>query len=258
MIQLRMMLEDKPLNMLYDQFILDFKMEIDRANVNCEYFGYEMIIKKEYIVPLVITTKKYLLDVLGIEIADIDIVGYYESYELPINHSIHVQIDEQCGFNIRGFYDLESKTIYVKIGEHFKILMPTLFHELTHAYIHTKNIKIIDDFPMPTQICFDFASLMHKASQEEGLCELVSTLMSYHIFDINQYPSNIDKYWLGWRLCMEGFLTFAKMIIYQFKDKDNLWITRLSFISLINQLKQNNNLYKFVNMVPKDAYNKTK
>ena len=54
----------------------------------------------------------------------------------------------------------------------------------------------------------------------------------------------------------------TKNIIYHiFKyipDNDIIWITKITFSTLLNYIKVTNNLYKFIPNVPKDAYQRIK
>jgi hypothetical protein len=202
MIPIRTTFENTKMNFLKDSFMGYFEEELS-ANLVVDYFGMQMIIKQEYMEGLVKTIQKYLFEVVGIQINDLNVIGYVHVDDLPWFHAFHVKMNKCGGRDTRGFYHKTDKTVYVRIGEHLKSLLPTLFHELTHAYIDQNNIKIIDDFTKPNCVCFDFSSRMHEADQEEGVCELVSSLMSYHLFNTDQYPSNVDKYWLGWRLSVQ-------------------------------------------------------
>ena len=162
------------------------------------------------------------------------------------------------GNNILGFYCSLDETIYVKINKHLKSILPVIFHEFTHAYLHQNDIKLIDDYKQPDIVNFSFEYLMYKANQEEGLCELVSSLFCFHIFNNDIYPSNVDEYWIGWRLCTQSFVTTAEMIINLYPNNDSIWITKITFSTLLNYIKSKNNLYKFIPNVPKDAYHRIK
>lgn len=258
MISIRTMFENTIIKCLKHEFMEIFENKLKNAGLVIDYFGMHMIMKAEYMKSLVLTIQDYLFEVIGMKVNDLNVVGYVHVDDLPWFHSFRVKMNKCGGMDTKGFYNKTDKTVYVRIGEHLKSLLPTLFHELTHAYIDQQNIKIINNFEKPDCVCFDFASRMHEADQEEGVCELVSSLISYHIFNIDQYPSNVDKYWLGWRLSIQGFITFSGILINKYPEKDGLWITKIAFTSIINHLKNTNNLYKFVPLVPKDEYHRTK
>lgn len=241
-----------------DSFMNDFELELKNANVKLDYFGMQMIIKQEHMEGLIKTIQTYLFNMIGIKINNLNVKGYTNTDELPDYHSFRIRVQRCCGMDVKGFYNSIDQTVYVRIGAHLKSLLPILFHELTHAYIHQNNLKLVDDFPKPDVVCFDFASMMYIADQEEGICELVSSLMCYNIFDIDQYPSNVDEYWLGWRLSVQAFISFSEILINKFPNNDNIWVTKLAFQSILNHIKKTNNLYKFVQFVPKNEYHRTK
>jgi hypothetical protein len=157
--------------------------------------------------------------------------------------------------DIKGFYSIKDKTIYIRIGEHLKKLLPVLFHEMTHAFLHQQNIVLVDNWTKKAS-GFDFESMMSEASQEEGMCELVSSLLCYEIFDCDQYPSKVDEYWLGWRLNVQAFIVFAKMLSKQMSTFGTKDIVKFAFNAIVEHVKKTNNLYKFVGLVPKDVYHR--
>ena len=238
------------------KFFSDFKIELN--GIPLDYFDMSMIIKQEHMKPLIKVVQKYMFDILGITIPNLDVVAYTNADELPLHHSYNIKSKRCCGMDVRGFYVPSEQIVYIRIGEHLKKLLPTLFHELTHAYVKQNGINLIDSWDKkPTG--FDFESMMCDASQEEGLCELVASLLCYHIFNCEQYPSNVDEYWLGWRLCIQAFIVFAQMLIKQPNNinRDRVWINKYAFGAIIQHIKSTNNLYKFVSFVPKDAYHRT-
>lgn len=252
MIQIRTLFEDKKLDIAENAFLELFNNELKKVNINVEYIGMQMIVKKEYVDVLVEVTKKYLLDIVGIEIGKLGVYGYNIIDDLPDEYAFQMMMHRCCGMDVRGFY--HKGNIFVRVGEHLKRLLPTLFHELTHAYIHQNNMRLVDNYPKPTSIKFDFEALMYEADQEEGVCELVSSLMCYHIFNVDQYPSNVDAYWLGWRLSVECFLAFANVLVKKFPDNSSIWVTKISFMSVINHIKKYNNMHYFVKKVPTNEY----
>ncbi len=258
MIPIRSLFDDKILTPLRDEFFNDFKSGLKNISTDEEYFGMSMIIEQKHVVPLLQTVEKYLSIVTGMKIDNLKFVGYRNIDELPLNHSLNMKLNSHSGTETMGFYSPYDDTMYVKINKHLKKVLPIIFHEFTHAYLHRNNIKLVDSCIKPTIVNFDFESLMYKADQEEGVCELVSSLMCFIVFDCDQYPSNIDKYWIGWRLCVQSFITTANMIIRQYQDNNIIWITKITFNTLINYIKNTNNLYKFIQNVPKDAYHRTK
>ncbi len=258
MIPIRSLFDEKILNPLRDEFFNDFKSGLKNISTNDEYFGMSMVVEQKHIVPLLQTVQKYLAIVTGMKIDNLKFVGYGNIDELPLNHSLHVKLNSHAGTDTMGFYSPDDDTMYVKINKHLKKVLPIIFHEFTHAYLHRNNIKLVDSCVKPTVVNFDFESLMYKADQEEGVCELVSSLMCFIVFDCDQYPSNVDKYWIGWRLCVQSFITMANMITKQYPNNSIIWITNIAFNTLLNYIKQTNNLYKFLPNVPKDAYHRTK
>lgn len=258
MIQIRGLFEDTHINFLRDEFLADFNTNLKNTNQIPDYFGMTMIIKKEYVAPLLDTIQKYLLIIVGIKINDLNVVPYVNADELPQLHSVHIKMNKCSGMETNGFYYPKDKTVYVAVGKHLKKLLPTMFHELTHAYLHQNDIKLIDNYEKPKTLTFDFISMMHEADQEEGVCELVASLLCYHIFDNNKTPSNVDSYWLGWRLSTQAFVECAKVLIKMCPEKDAVFITKTAFYTVINTIKQSNNLYKFAKSVPPDSYSRTK
>jgi len=175
---------------------------------------------------------------------------------LEETEDFHIQVEIlQCkcqGIDLRGLYYHENETIYIKNNIHLNKLLPTLFHELTHAYMFQTYISMTDDYPESTNLTFSFEYFMAGADQDEGFCELVSTLMCYYLFDTEQHPSNIPSYWIGWRLNLAAFLVFSRAIIKpNLLDKIRM---KLAISSMINIIRINNNLYKFVKYVPANAY----
>ena len=239
------------------EFFGEFNLELkNMKDIEIDYFDMSMIIKQEHVKPLVNVIQKYMFNILGIHIPNLIVTAYTNVDELPLIHSMSIRMKKCCGVDVRGFYVPIEQIIYIRIGIHLKRLLPTLFHELTHAFIDQNNISLVDSWDKkPTG--FDFESMMTNSSQEEGICELVSTIMCYHIFNCEQYPSNVDKYWLGWRLCIQSFIVFFEMLVKQTNNKDCVWLTKFSFGAIVQHIKSTNNLYKFVSQVPKDAYHRT-
>lgn len=251
MIQLQSLLDNSVKNVLKEQFMSDL-----RSALHVENFNLTSIITKEYFDVLVEVIRSYMFDVIGIKLNNVKVFGYIMDDELPVLNYLHIKSNKCCGLETAGFYNKLDKTVYIEINKQLKCLIPTLFHELMHVYIDENNIIIVDNYPKPTNtICFDFASKIYLASQEEGICELASSLMCLHIFDTNQYPSNVEKYWLGWRLCVQAFIQFAEII--KKTNNDNLFITKMAFKSTLNMLIKHQNIYHFVDKVPKDAYFRT-
>lgn len=232
------------------KFLDDFRDECHNIGVG-GYFGIMMVINNQHIAPLITVSRKYMHDLLGLRIPDIPVIPYTTPESLPPEHMM-------SGFFAVGFYVRKTNQIFIKNGMHLNKLIPTVFHELTHAYVHNNGIVIIDNFKVPQTVTFDFVSLMHKASQEEGLCELVMTLMRYHIFKTNEYPSTSEEYCLGWVLHIHTFLNLGNIFRQIKPHADNLEISRLALSSIITYYKNNNNIYKFVDKVPKDAYHQAR
>lgn len=258
MISIRDIFENKEMKFMRDEFFEDFKNGLKNISTDDEYFGMSMIIEQKHIEPLLHTVQKYLLNIIGIKVNDLNFVGYSNLDDLHIIHSFMMKINSHGGTNALGFYCSLDETIYVKINKHLKSVLPVIFHEFVHAYLHQNNIKLIDNYEKPKIVNFNFESLMYRADQEEGLCELVSSLLCFHIFDCDKYPSNLDNYWIGWRLCVQSFVTTADMIMNKYPDNDIIWITKITFSTLLNYIKSTNNLYKFIPNVPKDAYQRIK
>lgn len=257
MIQLRDIFENKNVQFLREEFMLDFSSELKSNNITSEYFGLSMVIKKEHVIPLLNTIQKYMFKVVGIKIETLIVVPYYNENELPLNHYVNIQINNCGGGVTLGFYHPATKTIYVSIGVHLKKILPTIFHELTHAYLHQNNIKLIDNYEKPELLTFDFISMAYEMDQEEGLCELVSSLMCFHVFDCDKSPSSAIEYWLGWRLCVQAFIECAKGIIKICPNNDDgIFISQRAFFTLLHSINQSNNLYKFLKYVPPDAYHR--
>lgn len=259
MIQLEIAFENTKLDILKEEFMSALKTQLTVSNIPIDNFNLTTQIKKEHMPALTNVIHDYLFKILGIQINNLNVVGYVDDEELYLLDYLHIKCNKCSGMETKAFYNKLHKTIYIEINKQLKGLLPVLFHEFIHAYIHENNIKITDDYPMEKDnMCFTFASKMHEANQEEGLCELASSLMCLHIFNTNQYPSNVDKYWLGWRLCVQGFLEFFEFITKNKEKCDAIFVTKMSFKSLVNILIKNQNAYKFVNKVPKDAYQRTK
>lgn len=259
MIQLEMVFENTKLELLKEDFMNTLKNRLDISGIDTTGFNLTTVIKKEHMSSLVSVVHDYLNQIIGIKINNLTVIGYIDESELNLLHEFHIKCNKCRGMETHGFYSKFDRTVYVEIGKQLRALLPTFFHEFIHAYVHENNICIVDDYPeQKNSIGFTFAYKMCEASQEEGLCELASSIMCMHIFKINQYPSNVDKYWLGWRLCVQGFIEFFEIITKDKEKCDAVFVTKLSFKSLVNIIIKNHNLYKFVDKVPKNAYQQQK
>jgi len=239
MIQLTTFFEQRNQELLKQKFMDDFHDECHNVGVD-GYFGIMMIITDKHLQPLISIVRKYMYDILGLRVPDIPVFPFSEN--------------ETKNSGAVGYYNKRKNEIHIQNNVHLHKLIPTIFHELTHAFIHNTGIVIIDDYESPKSNCFDFTFLLQEGSQEEGFCELIMTLMQYHIFEIKEYPSKYAKYCLGWLLNIYAFMDLAKIFRTMKPDKDNFEISRLSLIAMITFYKNNNNIYRFVNKVPKDAY----
>ena len=241
------------------EFMEKFRNELIINDITIpEDFGLMMIVKAEHMQSLTKIIIDYMTIILGVKIPATKIAGYRDHTDLPTKHAFHVYLNRCGGMLTKGFYYPSDNEVYIEIGKHLRLVLPTMFHEMMHSWINFEGIAIIDDYPIVQSGCFDFESMMHETNQEEGLCELAASLMCYHIFDVDRYPSNVDEYWLGWRLCVQSFISFVNFINKQFTNQSNIWITKMAFSSLFNYIKNTNNLYKFVQYVPKNIYQRTK
>lgn len=239
MIQLTTFFEQRNQELLEKKFLDDFHDECHNFGVG-GYFGIMMIVTDDHLLPLILIARKYMHDILGLKIPDIPVIPFSEN--------------ETRYLGAVGYYNQKTNDIHLQNNVHLHKLIPTVFHELTHAFIHNSGIVIVDDYEPPKTSCFDFAFLLQDGSQEEGFCELIMTLMQYHIFGIKEYPSKSEIYCLGWLLNMYTFMDLANIFRTMGSNKDNYEISRLSLRAMITFYEKNNNIYRFVNKVPKDAY----
>lgn len=234
------------------QFVEDI---IAKMSNKPEYVGHQMVIGKDCIDALVDTSIEYMDKICGLRLNSVGRNAFVELNDLDDDMYGYIAVHRMGGYDIPGFYNKETNIITIKLGIHLDKILPVLFHELTHAYIKQKEIEIEDIYEKPTLIDFSFSGHMYKANQNEGLCELVSTFMSYYILEMNIQPSSVDEYWVGWRLCVEAFCNFADKMIKSNPNNDQENI-RVSMLSVFNFIKLKKNLYKFVPMVKSDSYQK--
>lgn len=249
---------------LKDEVLDTFKKNIQDAGLPIEYMGFDMVIKKEYAEPLITTVTEYMYKVVGFTFGNLakdngDIVPFVtNTFVNPselnkVEHAM-IMLHQFQGFEIPGFYTPYNNTINVRIGCHLKKVLHTLFHELTHAYLCQNHIKFKDTWNEKKITVSAFKDQMHNANQCEGFCEMITTIMFYHLFKKEEYSTSVTEYWLGWRLCMQAFTHFSNKLLEMCSDKSLNYITQLSIDSIINMIKRNGNLYKFVPMVPSDTY----
>lgn len=220
------------------KFLDDYQNECHNCGIG-GYFGIMMIVTDSHLLPLITIAQKYMYDILGLKIPAIPVVPFTDR--------------EAKGGYVVGYYDRKSNNIHLRNNVHLHKLIPTVFHELTHAFIHNTGIIMIDNYRSNLTDCFDFEYFLPGSSQEEGFCELIMTLMQYHIFDIKEYPCKEQEYFIGWLLNIYAFMDMAKIFRNIKKDANNYEISRLSLNAMITFYKNNNNIYRFVNKVPKDA-----
>lgn len=252
MIQLTSFFEERTQEFLEQKFLDDYLTECKARNID-GYFGIMMVITDKHVPPLIHIVSKYMYDLLGLKMPIIDVIPYETGKTLPADEGEMVDMNRWMGIDTKGFYARKTNKIYIKNGIHLHKLLPTVFHELTHAYVHNNGICIVDNYKVPTKGIFDFEYFMREANQEEGLCELVMTLMCYHIFKRNEYASNMEAYFLGWRLNVQAFLELATTFRKIKPEADNLIISRLCMYAIITFYKNNNNIYRYVSKVPPDA-----
>ena len=213
----------------------------------------QTIVEREHVFPLVETICELMDKKFGSKINNINIQPFENVDELGKAYAIWSNMHKLMGYEIRGWYNAETNTIYIPIKKHLKNILPTLFHELTHAYMHQENIVFNNTYPKPDTISFGFKSLLYKADQNEGFCELIATLMLYFVWNDIHSPSLVDEYWLSWKLAIEGFVDVAEKVI-NIMPKDQ--IIKIAIRTLINYAKSKHNLYDFVDKVDPNCYHK--
>ena len=223
-----------------EEFFKDFTKQVKNDGLIQEYFGMLMVIKTHIIKPLVSIAVRYMYTILGMNINQPEVKSFDDATDFGAIFCI--QRHKYSGTQLLGFYCSNSKIIYIKDGVHLNKLLPVLFHELTHAFMDQKHIDMEDDYPKPNTLTFSFADQMYIADQNEGFCELVMTLMCFSIFDIEQFPSNVEEYWLGWRLCLESFIFMSKQLSNTKKNINDIERKKIAFDSLINVIRFKNNL----------------
>jgi len=245
---------------LKEIFMSDIKDRLEHiTEQNLPYFGPQFVLKKEYGPSFVRVVLKYMEDVVGFKINNLKINTFVNLTDLDGEMESYLRIHRMMGYDIPGYYNKKEHSINIRIGIHINKILPVLFHELTHAYIHQNGLEFVDNYLKPVSIGFSFSDLMYKCSQEEGFCEMVATVMSYHVLDKDQLPSQVDEYWLGWRLCLTGYQTMVQALSNNNQNKnkfDDIQISKLAINSLVQLVKIKKNLYNFVQKVPNDAYGK--
>lgn len=236
------------------EFYDRLKKEFKSNDLDPKYVGALMVIQKEYVGSIVQVLIEYMNKILGFNIGELGVESFITDKDVDLEMRIYLLAHKAMGVDVPGFYNRESNTLFIRIGVHFELILPILFHELTHAYINKSKYEIIDDYPKPTSISFGFKNMMYKANQNEGLCELSATIMYMYLFGLELYPSLVDEYWLGWAVAIRGFVSMWELLEKMMPSKPIDDMVRLCMSSVYNIVKAKKNLYKFVPKVPNDSY----
>lgn len=222
-------------------------------SLSAENIINQTVVEREHVFSLVNVMCEFMNKVLGLKINDINVQPFENVDELGKTYAIWNNIHKLMGYEIGGWYNKETNTIYIPIKKHLKKIIGTLFHELTHAYMTQENINFVDDYPKPDTISFGFKSQLYKADQNEGFCELIATLMMHFVWGERYNLSNVDEYWLSWKLAIESFSIVTEKIT-DIVPKDLQAKTAIR--ALVNHAKSKNNLYAYADKVDPNCYQK--
>lgn len=164
-------------------------------------------------------------------------------------------LETLTGTSVMGTYNRETKDICLKPGMKLGLFVSVLAHELCHAYIHQKNIKIshpkLSKNAEKYGFSFENKFYMHDGDIEEGVCELMRLLIMEIIFKKKIPCSNSEKYWYGWRTLYAGYCDiYEDMKNKQISNYNQVTYIIMTLRKIFNGIQKDHIIESWIQMIP--------
>jgi len=186
------------------------------------------------------------------------IYGSEEEVDINPNDLLYSDVlSNLTGRSTLGTYNGKTKDITMKPNVKLGNFVSTMAHELIHAYIHQKNIKVCNSYkPSKEHIqkySFSFQNkfYMNNGDVEEGICELLSLIVMEILFGKKVTCSTVSEYWYGWRTMYAAYSNiWEKESNKQIKNYTKHIYLIITLSKLFEGITNENTINDWMNLVP--------